>query len=186
MELNQTRTWQVGRQKWRVKQKLTNPDRVEQSTKCSAKTRRNVWCRNRTRRSDMCQPHLMKFKNLRITDSNIRTPGLGLFSAYKPIERNRIITPYTGIESSVPINGNYVLEVKKNRFINANRNIDTAGFANDCRARNKRNNECQGTNAKFSYNNKSKTVSLVSTKRILPKSEIFMSNGSDYWNKMGR
>ena len=31
----------------------------------------------------MCQPHLMKLKNLRITDSNVRVAGLKLFNAYK-------------------------------------------------------------------------------------------------------
>jgi len=66
-----------------------------------------------------------------------------VFSANNPIERNGMIAPYTGIESLVPISENYVLEVKKNRFINANRNIDTTGFANDCWACNKRNNECR-------------------------------------------
>ena len=59
----------------------------------------------------MYQPHLIKSKNLRITDSNIKGAGLGLFNAYKPIERNRIITPFTGTESTTPINGNYLLEV---------------------------------------------------------------------------
>ena len=56
----------------------------------------------------MCQPDLMKFKNLRITDSNLRVAGLGLFNAYEPIERHRIIAPFTGSESTTRINGNYV------------------------------------------------------------------------------
>jgi len=45
----------------------------------------------------------MKFKNLRITDSSVRVAGLGLFNAYKPIERNRIIAPYAGTKSTTSI-----------------------------------------------------------------------------------
>jgi len=73
----------------------------------------------------MCQPHLIKYKNLHDGNSNIKKAGLGLFVAHKAVPRNRIITPYTGTESKEPINGNYVLEVTKIKFINADRSIDT-------------------------------------------------------------
>ena len=112
----------------------------------------------------MCQPNLMKFRNLRITDSNVRVAGLGLFNAYKPIERNRIITPFTGTESTTPINGNYVSKVNKIKFLNANRSIDIAEFSNDCRPCNRRTRKWQGNNAKFTLNRKTNTVILVSTK----------------------
>ena len=127
----------------------------------------------------------MKFRNFRITDSNVRVAGLGLFNAYKPIERNTIITPFTGIESTTPINGNYVLKVNKRKFINANRSIDIAGFANDCRPCNRKTGECQGNNAKFTFNRKTNAVNLVSTKRISPKVEIFAPYSRGYW-KTGR
>lgn len=73
--------------------KFINPDRIEKSLQCEAKTRRNIRCKNRTRRSNMCQPHLMKFRNLRITDSNVKGAGLVLFNAYKPIERIKLLHP---------------------------------------------------------------------------------------------
>ena len=106
---------------------------------------------------------------------------MGLFNAYKPIERNRIITPYTGTESTIPINGNYVLEVNKKKIINANRSTDIAGFANDFSPCNRKTGECQGNNAKFTFNRKTNAVNLVSTKRISPKVEIFAPYGRGYW-----
>ena len=132
----------------------------------------------------MCQSHLIKCKNLRIGDSNIKEAGLGLFVGHKAISRNRIIAPYTGTKSKNPINGNYVLEVTKNKFINANRSTDVAGFANDCRAANRRNGECTGTNARYTFNHKNDTVNLVSTKRILPNAEVFVPYDMDFWRKV--
>ena len=147
---------------------LTNPDRKEESLPCKALTKRGQRCRNRTRRSRYCQVHLKQLQNLRITDSKIADAGLGLFVDKHALPKNRIIAPYTGVESTKPIGGDYTLKVNNNRFINANRSKDIAGFANDCRTMNKKKGECKGNNAKYSLNNKTKTVNLVSTKRIQP------------------
>ena len=73
----------------------------------------------KSRRSEYCQPHLIEYKNLRITNSRIKNAGLGLYNADRPIRRYERIIDYTGDESSTPITGNYVLEVNKNKFINA-------------------------------------------------------------------
>ena len=169
-----------------LKYSVVNPHRLDGSRQCEALTNRKQHCKNWTRRSSMCQPHLITYKNLRIGNSNIKEAGLGLFVGNQPILRNRIITPYTGTESKEPINGNYVLEVKKDKYINANRTIDTAGFANDCRPINKRNGSCSGNNARFAYDRKNNTVNIVSTKRVPEKSEVFVPYGSDYWRKMSR
>jgi len=97
----------------------------------------------------------MQLCNLRIGKSNITDAGLGLFSARKPIPRATIATEYTGIKSSNPISGNYVLQVGRNKWVNANRSIDIGGFANDCRTANKYANQCPGNNPKFIYSNRS-------------------------------
>jgi len=163
---------------------LRNPDRIQLSFQCKANTNRGYRCRNRTRRSEYCQPHLMKYKNLRITNSGIKNAGLGLYNAYRPIRRHQRIIDYTGDESITPINGNYVLEVNKNKFINANRSTDIAGYMNDCRCINRRNKECSGNNAKFTYDKIGKRVYLTATRNIAPKEELYVSYGRSYWSKM--
>ena len=74
-----------------------------------------------------------------------------LYTVNKPIPRNRIIGEYTGVQSRKPINGNYVLEVHKNRFINANGSTDIGCYCNDCRSCNRRNGEYSGNSAKLSF-----------------------------------
>lgn len=59
----------------------------------------------------------------------------------KGFDKQSYIIPYTGIQSTKQINVNFVLQINKRKFINGNRNIDTAGFAN---------HECKGINCKFS------------------------------------
>ena len=105
---------------------VSNPHRIEQSLQCSARINKGTGrqCRNKTRRSEMCQPHLQSTSNLHIKQSNIRSAGLGLFTGRAPVERNKVITPYTGQISKSAINGNYVLKCTKNHFINANRSVD--------------------------------------------------------------
>lgn len=171
-------------QRKRRRQKIKNPDRVDTSIQCKALTKRGHQCKNRTRRSEYCRPHLQQHRNLRITDSNIADAGLGLFAGKKGFAKNQIVTPYTGVESKEQIAGNYVLEAAKNRFINANRNIDIAGFANDCRAVNRKNEECKNNNCKYSLNNQTKNVNILSTKKIQPFEEIYVPYGQDYWRNM--
>lgn len=166
------------------RQTLINPDRREESLQCKALTKRRQRCRNRTRRSGYCQAHLKQLQNLRITDSKIADAGLGLFVDRNELPRNRIIVPYTGVESTEPIGGNYALKVSNNRFINANRSKDIAGFANDCRTMNRKKGECRGNNAKYSLNNKTKAINLVSTKRIQPFTEVCVPYVRQYWSRM--
>ena len=163
---------------------FVNPDRIDTSQQCKAFTKRRQRCRNRTRRSEYCQPHLQKHHNLRITDSKIKGSGLGLFSSRKGFEKNSFIIPYTGTHSSSPINGNYVLQINRKKFINGNRNIDTAGFVNDCRNCNKRSGECRGNNCKFSKTRRNKQIGIIAIKKIKPHEELYVSYGRDYWKKM--
>ncbi len=135
-------------------------------------------CKARTRRSRFCQAHLNSYQNLRITNSKIPEAGLGLFSGDRKINKNQPIVEYTGTVWNEPIRGNYVLEVNKKKFINANHSTDVAGFSNDCRDVDRRSGLCQ-VNSKFAM--RKGKPSLVSTRSINPKSEIYTNYGRDYW-----
>lgn len=93
--------------------------------------------------------HINRDQNLPIKRSTLPSAGLGFF---KPFNRNQIIVPYTGTHSSTETDGNYVLEVNKNHYINGNRYIDTAVFANDAEQVNKRINQSSGNNTGFTIN----------------------------------
>ena len=91
---------------------------------------------------------------------------------YSTLHRNRVKKPY---QWKLCTRG------YKNTFINANKSTDVAGFANDCRAVNRRNGECAGNNARYTFKND--TVNLLSTKRISPNAEVFVPCGMDFWRK---
>ena len=160
-----------------------NPDRIVQTVQCKAFTKFGRRCKNRTLRSGYCQPHLQQLRNLRIKQSNINQAGFGLFNGRKWRPKNSVIAEYTGSKSSTPINGNFVLEVSKNKFINGNRSIDTAGYANHCRSFNQKDKQCRGNNAKFTHDRRHNKVNLTTTKSIQPNQEIFVSYGRKYWRK---
>ena len=156
------------------------PGRVVESMQCQGRIRkgRGRRCRARTRRSRFCQAHLNRDQNLRITNSKIPNAGLGLFCGDQPIKKNQPIVEYTGEVWNEPICGDYVLEVNKKKFINGNRSIDVAGFSNDCRSVDRKAKLCQ-INSKITM--RKGVPSLVSTKPIKAKSEIYTSYGRNYW-----
>jgi hypothetical protein len=71
-----------------------------------------------------------------------------------------------------------VLEVNKKKFIDTNHSTDVAGFSNDCRPVDRRAGLCQ-VNSKIAI--RKERPSLVSTRSINPKSEIYTNYGRDYW-----
>jgi len=159
---------------------LTAPGRVVESMQCEGRIRKGLdrRCKARTRRSKFCQAHLNVYQNLRITNSKLPDAGLGLFNGDRKINKSQPIVEYTGTLFNEPVRGKYVLEVNKRKFINANHSTDVAGFSNDCRPADKRAGLCQ-VNSKIAM---SKGIpSLVTTKIINPRSEIYTNYGNDYW-----
>jgi len=118
--------------------------------------------------------------------NNIPEARLGLFTGNKPISKNEVIVPYTGTASPTVTNGPYVLKVNKNHFINANRYIDTAGFANECRKENKKNNQCSGNNSRFAVNQRKKEAVIRATKTIPAQAEVFVPYGVQYWRQFDK
>ena len=159
---------------------LTAPGRVIESRQCEGRIRKGLGrrCKARTRRSKFCQAHLNIYQNLRITNSKLPNAGLGLFSGDRKINKSQPIVEYTGTVFNKPVRGKYVLEVNKKKFINANHSTDVAGFSNDCRPIDKKSGLCK-VNSKIIM--RKGKPSLVSTKPINPRTEIYTDYGNDYW-----
>lgn len=159
---------------------LTAPGRVVESMQCEGRIRKGLGrrCKARTRRSKFCQAHLNIYQNLRITNSKLPNAGLGLFCGDRKISKSQPIIEYTGTVFNEPVRGNYVLEVNKNKFINANHSTDVAGFSNDCCLADRRSGLCQ-INSKIAMRKGKPT--LITTRRINPESEIYTNYGRDYW-----
>ena len=171
---------EVNRVQSHSKDVLIAPGRVVESMQCEGRMKKGLGrrCKARTRRSRFCQAHLNSNQNLRITKSKIPNAGLGLFCGDQPIRKNQPIVECTGEVWNEPISGDYVLEVKKKKFINGNRSTDVAGFSNDCRSIDRKARLCQ-RNSNIAI--RKGVPSLVSTKRIKPNSEIYTNYGRDYW-----
>src|SRR4051812_48601513 len=106
-----------------------NHERIINHLQCEAITKTGKRCKNRTVKSTMCWVHLKQLKQLRIKQTNVKEANLGLFTT-KQIKRNQKITDYTGKVYDHPVNGKYVLEVSKKKFIDANNSKDIGGYAN--------------------------------------------------------
>ena len=160
---------------------ITQPTELTQTTQIATKPRKpEAFTGSRS-----CNPTLWLQQMKRyLVAINVEPAVFGLFNGRKWRPKNTVITEYTGTKTSTPINGNYVLQVTKNKFINGNRSIDTASYANDCRSINQKDKQCRGNNAKFTHDRRHNKVNLITTKSILPHQEVFVSYGRGYWKKM--
>jgi len=133
--------------------------------------------------------HLKTEKGLQIKKSHIPKAGLGLY-ALKEFNRGDVITPYGGelITTRDPnLGGDYMLELKKGPprvLIDGSpkvSNKSTGGYSNSCKPPDKRAGYCNGQNAHFEINRRTKTANIVATKKIKPKEEIYSTYGAEYW-----
>ena len=128
-----------------------------------------------------CWQHAIQQYGLKLAKSGIPNTGIGLY-ATRNIPPNTIIAPYTGAISTVPINGSYVLEINKRRFIDGKSTQSSmARYANDCRTRNRRSRECTGNNAKFTSTRDRQGANLKSIGRIPAGREIHVAYSAGYW-----
>ncbi len=158
---------------------ITAPGRVVESMQCEGRIRKGLGrrCKARTRGSKVCQSHLNSYQKLRITHSKIPEAGLVLFSGERKINKNQQIVEYTGTVWNERSQGDSVLEVNKNKFINANHLTDVVSFSNDWRPADRRSGVCQ-VHSKIAVR-KGRSY-LVSTRSIKPNSEINTTYGRDY------
>src|SRR4051794_32938423 len=125
-----------------------NHDRIWNHLRCKAMTVAGAQCKNRTIKSEYCWVHLKKLQNLRVKPSEIFNSDFGLFVT-KSIKPREKIVEYSGTKYDTPVDGKYVLEVSKNKFIDANLSKFVGGFSNDCRPADKRSKFCKGNNSHF-------------------------------------
>jgi len=161
-------------------------NRIVRSLQCSARIKKGEGrrCRNKTLRSGMCQQHLQSQMNLNIRQSKVKSAGLGLFTGGRGIKKGERVTPYTGQVSETPISGNYVLQCTKKYFIDANSSKDVGGYVNECKRRDRERGECEGNNAKLTYDSRRKEANVIATKTIAPRKEVYLPYGTDYWSKI--
>lgn len=150
------------------------------SMQCSATAASGNRCKLRTTKSEWCWIHLKKLHNLRVKKSNIPNANMGLFVAKNKIKPRSRVVEYTGTTSSEPIQGDYVLEVSSNHFIDAQHPKNTARFANKCTIANKRSGYCRGNNAKFTADRRTNKAYLSALKGIQPNEEVYVDYGRDF------
>jgi hypothetical protein len=159
---------------------------------CIAKTASGRRCKRTTCRTPYCFQHLSIEKGLKIAPSKIRLlqpngqllpTGLGLF-ATKDFPKNKPIVPYTGEffdHNPDPDNPNsvYVLQLSRNRWIDAKRTDSIGRYSNSCRRVNENRRECSGNNAKFTRH--FPIPNLTASRKIKKGSEILSSYGRSYF-----
>ena len=157
---------------------------------CIAHTLSGSRCKRTTCRSQYCFQHLAKEKGVKIAESKIRLlqpdgtlgkTGLGLF-ATKDFAKNRPIVPYEGevFHMDPGHDSGYVLQVARDRWIDARRTNSIGRYSNSCRRVNQRRGECSGNNGKFTRHQP--WPNLTASKKIKKGQEIVSSYGRTYFN----
>ena len=158
-----------------------NEDSVKTCSQCIATAANGRRCKKRTCKSEKCWIHLKKEDGLRISSSTI--PGVieGLFAA-KDFDRNEKIGNYKGMESTQRIGGDYVLQVSRNKFVDAKKtNSCAVRYANDCKPINRRSGDCAANNSILTVIPRTQIPILKANRPIEAGQEIFTSYGPAYW-----
>ena len=159
---------------------------------CTATNKNGKRCKRNTCRTELCFQHLRSVSGLRLAPSNIPEGGIGLFAA-KPFKTKDTVAPYTGEIHTSLVEGPYVLQATKSKFIDAAKSNTAAGrFANDCRSKNKKTRGfsghnkthgfCKGNNTRLSWNANTQKASVKATKAINAGDEIYASYSAGYWH----
>ena len=174
---------QTEKANWKFSSTLIYPMSRRECTRCHAHIANGP--RRCSRRTCIypryCWQHTQKLDGLKLAPSTLPNTGLGLF-ATKDFARNELIGPYTGTISTVPINGPYVLEVHRRKFIDAKSTQSCiTRYANDCRTVNKRAGQCRGNNSQFRPTRDRQGANLKADRLIRAGQEIFVGYSRDYW-----
>ena len=68
------------------------------------------------------------------------------------------------LKNHEPSNSHYQLQISKDKFLDAVHSKHTAGFANSCLPKDKKQGHCKYNNAKLTVNSKSKKAAIKSIK----------------------
>jgi hypothetical protein len=110
---------------------------------------------------------------LRIKKSTIPGAGLGLFAA-KDFKKDTKVVDYKGEVSDHASGGDYDLEIKPNKFVNANKSIYVGSYSNMARRGDGKTNNAKLT----AYQSEGR---IKSTRPIKAGGEVLTSYGRSYW-----
>ena len=126
-----------------------------------------------------CWQHAGAHYSTKLAASTIPRAGLGLF-ARRDLSPREVIAAYTGHVSREPIDGDYVIQINRRKFIDASSTQSSmARYANDCRTASRRAGHCSGNNAKFTPSASGADL-RVGARPIRAGEEIFVDYGRDY------
>ena len=154
---------------------------VMPTQQCTASTARRVRCKGRTAKGQYCWNHLRQLEGLRIKQSSLgRQAGEGLF-AERRFAHDEVVALYTGDWAWEDAGDTYLLEVTRDKVIDAARTNAAPGrWANDPRGSGQR------ANARFSYNPRSQVAMVRATRPLVKGEEVFVNYGRAYnWSGRG-
>ena len=153
---------------------------VMPTQQCTASTAKRVRCKGRTAKGQYCWNHLKQLEGLRIKQSSLGSQvGEGLF-AERRFAHDEVVALYTGDWAWEDAGDTYLLEVTRDKIIDAARTNAAPGrWANDPRGSGRR------ANARFAYNPRSQ-VAMVKATRTLAKGEEVLVNYGRAYNWSGR
>ena len=159
------------------------------SQRCTADTKARCWCKARTKHGCLCWVHRAARDGTRIKDSAVAGAGRGLFAA-RDFAKNEVVARYTGdlintAEGRADGEGfggsHYVLELSEQLAIDAARTNTADGrLINDARGSNRR------ANVRFVANQRAKTVTIRTTRRVREGEEFLLSYGRSFWGAAPR
>ena len=149
---------------------------------CKAKTATGEQCKLTTcKQYPYCWIHLKKIDGLQVKKSEIAGEGL-FYVGKKDFQPNKIIAYYSAKEvTRKPINGEYVLEVGKNKYLDGKDKSNYVGrYVNSTRGTGKQPNVRFASNGVITKRNGRDTVPIITKKKIKPNTELLMNYGKDY------
>ena len=154
--------------------------------RCSAVRPNGERCTRMTTKGPMCAQHLKSVLGVEIRESVIPKAGMGLFTTRARVYGENIVS-YDGDiiidlvadDEAPPIGGQYVVQIKKNTFIDARKSNYVGRYANAAARTGWKNN------AQLVYDRHARIAWIRCTDKqgIAKDHEIFCSYGSKYWRE---
>lgn len=160
----------------------------DRCVQCSATSKSGARCKlNTCMQFPYCWVHLKSIDKLQVKDSTVPNSGKGLFYVgKKDFPAKKRITLYSSQKlGREKVEGDYVLEVSSKQFIDAKDKLNYVGrYINSIHSTGKRPNVRFGTGSvvtkKTVAGGARYTYPIISSKRIKPNTELFLSYGKSY------
>lgn len=124
---------------------------------------------------------------VQVKKSQLPEAGQGLY-AIQVIEKKQFICEYKGSKLKYPplneTHLDYIVYCERDLYVDATDYLDSLGrYANDLLPQDKKQFPYLRINARFCYNNRTKTMKLMAIRNIEKGEEIFVSYGPAYWRR---